>query len=96
VGEALPQEIRILENGVVTTPIRSFGIDSSRILEEVMHASPRNEETQELPSPMAEQIDNENLDDAKKTLEQAEEKLGQYDPEVTGTNTLIGLLETTQ
>ena len=96
VGEALPREIRVLEDGIATTPKRSFGIDSSRILEEVMHASPRNEETKELLSRMAVEIDREDLGEAKKTLGEVEEKLGQDDPEVTGANTLINLLESTQ
>jgi len=96
VGEALPQEIRVLEDGVATSPARSFGMDSSRILSEVMHAKPRNEETEDLLNRMAQEIDQEKLDDAKKTLEQVEEKLGDGDPEVTGANTLISLLESTQ
>jgi predicted ATP-binding protein involved in virulence len=96
VGEALPHEIRILENGIASIPSRSFGMDSNRILEEVMQASPRNEETKDLLSRMAQQIDREDLDEAKKTLGEVEEKLGGDDPEVTGANTLINLLESTQ
>lgn len=96
VGEALPHEIRVLEGEAATTPSRSFGVDSSRILEEVMHVSRRNEETKELLSKMADEIDREDLGEAKKTLGEVEEKLGQDDPEVTGANTLINLLETTQ
>ena len=96
VGEALPHEIRILEGDAATTPSRSFGIDSSRILEEVMHVSRRNEETKELLSKMADEIDREDLGEAKRTLGVVEEKLGQDDPEVTGANTLINLLESTQ
>jgi predicted ATP-binding protein involved in virulence len=96
VGEALPHEIRILEEGAVTTPKHSFGIDSSRILEEVINASARNEETKELLTKMAEQIDREELREAKKSLGEVEQKLGQDDPEVTGANTLINLLESTQ
>lgn len=96
VGEALPHEIRILEGETATTPSRSFGVDSSRILEEVMHVSRRNEETKELLSKMANEIDREDLGEAKKTLGEVEEKLGQDDPEVTGANTLINLLESTQ
>lgn len=96
VGEALPHEIRVLEGDAATTPSRSFGIDSSRILEEVMHVSRRNEETKGLLSRMAEQIDREELGEAKKTLGEVEQKLGQDDPEVTGANTLINLLESTQ
>jgi predicted ATP-binding protein involved in virulence len=96
VGEALPHEIRILEDDAASTPSRSFGIDSSRILEEVMHVSRRNEETKDLLSRMAEQIDREELSEAKKTLGEVEQKLGHDDPEVTGANTLINLLESTQ
>jgi predicted ATP-binding protein involved in virulence len=96
VGEALPGEIRILADGAVTTPSRSFGIDSSRILEEVMQASPRNEQIKGLLSRMAEQIDREDLGAAKSSLQEVEDKLGQDDPEVTGANTLINLLESTQ
>jgi len=61
-----------------------------------MHASPRNEGTKELLSRMAVEIDREDLGDAKKTLGEVEEKLGRDDPEVTGANTLIKLLESTQ
>ncbi len=96
VGEALPQEIRILEKGHAITPPRSFGVDSSRILEEVMHVSRRNDETDALLSRMAREIDAENLDDAKKTLVEVEAKLGKDDPDVTGANSLIGLLEATE
>ena len=96
VGEALPHEIRILEGDAATTPSRSFGIDSSRILEEVMHVSRRNEGTKELLSKMADEIDREDLGEAKRTLGVVEEKLGQDDPEVTGANTLINLLESTR
>ncbi len=96
VGEALPHEIRILEGETATTPLRSFGVDSSRILEEVMYVSRRNEETKELLSKMAGEIDREELSQAKKTLSKVEEKLGRGDPEVIGANTLINLLESTQ
>lgn len=92
----MPREIRVLEDGTATTPKHSFGIDSSRILEEVMLASPRNEETKKLLSRMAVEIDREDLGEAKKTLREVEEKLGQDDPEVTGANTPINLLESTQ
>jgi hypothetical protein len=45
---------------------------------------------------MAEQIDREDLGAAKSSLQEVEDKLGQDDPEVTGANTLINLLESTQ
>jgi predicted ATP-binding protein involved in virulence len=96
IGEALPNEIRILKNGNVSTPKRSFGIDSSRILQEVMHVSSRNEGTQGVLSDLAKAIDREDLDSAKTLVQQIEAKLGEDDPEVTGANTLISLLESTK
>ncbi len=96
VGEALPHEIRILDRGAAFTPPRSFGIDSSRILEEVMHVPRRTEQTDKLLSRMATEIEKEQLDDARKTLAEVEQTLGKDDPEVTGANTLIDLLDTTK
>lgn len=96
IGEALPHEIRILENGQVFTPERSFGIDSSRILEEVMHASSRNEQIKSLLKKMSLLIDKEDLEEARVVLEQVKLELGEDDPEVTGANTLISLLESTR
>ena len=92
----MPREIRVLEDEAATAPPRSFGMDSSRVLEEVMQVSRRNEETRSLLSKMGEQIDREELAEAKKTLGEVEQKLGENDPEVTGANTLINLLESTR
>jgi len=61
-----------------------------------MHVSRRNVETGELLSRLAELIDKEDLEGARNALKLVEEKLGQGDPEVTGANTLIQLLESTQ
>lgn len=96
VGEAQPHEIRLLDNGRAFTPPRSYGVDSSRILEEVMHVPRRNEDTDRLLSRMATEIEQEQLDDARKTLAEVEKKLGKNDPEVTGATTLIDLLDTTK
>ena len=96
IGEALPREIKVLDQGSVSTPPRSFGVDSSRVLEEVMHVSRRNVETGELLSRLAEFIDKEDLGAAREVLKMVEEKLGQDDPEVTGATTLIQLLESTR
>ncbi|MGD0730351.1 MAG: AAA family ATPase [Terracidiphilus sp.] len=96
IGEALPAEIRVLEDWNVSTPNRSFGLDSNRVLQEVMHASPRNEETRAQLSELSEAIDSENLVRAKELVSRVAAELGGGDPEVTGANTLIGLLESTQ
>jgi predicted ATP-binding protein involved in virulence len=43
IGEAQPEEIRLLDGGQTTMPPRSFGIDSNRVLEEVMGTRSRND-----------------------------------------------------
>jgi hypothetical protein len=45
---------------------------------------------------MASEIEKEQLDNARKTLAEVEQTLGKDDPEVTGANTLIDLLDTTK
>jgi predicted ATP-binding protein involved in virulence len=96
IGEALPEEIRILENGGVFKPERSFGLDSSEILEEVMKSNRRDIEVDGLLKRLSELIDQEDMDRAREVLSQVEERLGANDPEVTGANTMINLLESTQ
>ncbi|HEY4357559.1 MAG TPA: AAA family ATPase [Acidobacteriaceae bacterium] len=96
IGEALPEEIRVLDNWEVSIPARSFGLDSNRILQEVMHAPPRNEATQALLSEVSRAINKEDLLRAKELVGRVADELGESDPEVTGANTLISLLESTQ
>jgi predicted ATP-binding protein involved in virulence len=95
IGEALPDEIRILENWDVWTPDHSFGIDSNRILQELMRAPSRNEKTQQLLSELAGKIDTEDLDSAKALVVKLAEELGAGDAEVTRATTLISMLEST-
>jgi predicted ATP-binding protein involved in virulence len=96
IGEALPEQVRILEKGGVFRPERSFGVDSSEILEEVMKSSRRNIEIDRLLKDLSELIDREDIDRARQVLSQVEVRLGANDPEVTGANTLINLLESTR
>jgi predicted ATP-binding protein involved in virulence len=96
IGEALPEEIRILEKGGVSKPERSFGLDSSEILEEVMSSSRRNIEIDRLLKNLSELIDREEINKAREVLSQVEARLGANDPEVTGANTMINLLESTR
>lgn len=96
IGEAIPEEIRILENGGVFKPERSFGVDSDEILEEVMKTNRRNIEIDGLLKHLSDLIDREDIDRAREVLSQVEARLGANDPEVTGANTMLKLLESTQ
>lgn len=93
IGELKPEEIRSLEGNTATIPPRSYGIDSSRILEELMGAESRTHEVREKLDQLAITIDNENFDAAREELDQLEEKVGENDPEVTRARTLMAFLE---
>ncbi len=92
IGEVKPEELRLLEEEV-TTPKRSFGMDSSRVLEEVMDAKPRNESVEKLLRDLFGLIDKEDFDAARKLLLEVEAKLGPDDPETTRAHTLMTFLE---
>jgi predicted ATP-binding protein involved in virulence len=93
IGELKPEEIRLLSGNNVTTPSRSFGIDSSRVLEELMDAKPRDESVANLLSQLFGLIDKEDFDGARSLLPEVETKLGPDDPELTRARTLMTFLE---
>lgn len=96
IGEVLPDEIRLLEDELVTVPQRSFGVDSSRILEEVMEAKSRNETVDTLLRKLFGLIDQEDFSAARNLLPEVEAMLGPDDPEITRARTLMAFLEDTQ
>jgi predicted ATP-binding protein involved in virulence len=93
IGEVKPEEIRLLDGNEVTTPKRSFGIDSSRILEELMDAKPRDESVGIALSQLFDLIDRENFSAARDLLPKVEAELGSDDPEITRARTLMAFLE---
>lgn len=92
IGEVRPEEIRLL-NEEVTIPSRSYGIDSSRILEEVMDAKPRSEPVEALLRNLFALIDKEDFKSAETILRDVEAKLGPDDPEIIRARTLMTFLE---
>jgi predicted ATP-binding protein involved in virulence len=93
IGEVKPEEVRMLEGGEVTTPTRSFGIDSSRVLEELMDATSRNESVEISLRELFGLIDKEDFNGARALLPKVETQLGPDDPEVTRARTLMAFLE---
>jgi len=92
IGELRPEEVRLLDGGQVTTPTRSFGIDSSRVLEELMNANSRNKKVEEKLSELAAAIDREDFLQSEQLLKEVENILGETDPEVTHYRTLMSFL----
>jgi len=93
IGEAYPDEIRLLDDGQTTTPLRSFGIDSSRVLEEVMGAGSRDPAVDSLLKRLYRAIDDEDFESARQLLSDSEAQLGPDDPEVTRARSLMTFLE---
>ncbi|NUN97884.1 MAG: AAA family ATPase [Candidatus Omnitrophica bacterium] len=93
IGELKPEEIRNLEGNDAITPSRSFGIDSSRILEELMGAKSRTQEVQAVLDELARKIHDEDFSAAREDLQRLESSVGEDDPEVTRARTLMAFLE---
>lgn len=91
VGEADPEEVLVLEGGETIRPSRSFGIDSSRILEEVMGAPARDPGTADILSQIATAIDEEDFGLATRLLGKTE--LAEDDPEITRARALMKFLQ---
>jgi predicted ATP-binding protein involved in virulence len=96
VGEVPSVEVRVLENGDDYPAPRSKGIDSSRILDEVMGGTSRREEDRKLIHDLALAIDDENFVEAAKLLGDLKSALGENDPEVTRAMTLMNFLQETK
>ncbi|MBV6434643.1 MAG: DNA replication and repair protein RecF [Bryobacteraceae bacterium] len=93
IGQVTPEEIRVLEGGEAAIPSRSFGMDSSRVLAEVMNAEVRDPNVDSLLARLFSLIDKEDFAGARNVLPEVEARLGADDPEVTRANALMRFLE---
>jgi len=93
IGEVEHDRIQIIANGQVYSPPHSFGVDSSRVLEEVMGADPRAFEVKNLLSQVSREVGAQRFDDARRTLKMLASRLGENDPEVTRVQTLLEFME---
>ena len=93
IGEVEHNRIQIIADGLVYSPSHSYGVDSSRVLEEIMDSEPRAKEVKELLSQMAEAIGKQQYGDARGLIARLVERLGENDPEVTRIRTLLDFVE---
>jgi predicted ATP-binding protein involved in virulence len=93
VGEVEHDRIQIIANGQVYSPTHSFGVDSSRVLEEIMGADPRTEEVNALLSQISQEVGRQQYHGAHELLSSLVAKLGEDDPEVTRIRTLLDFME---
>ena len=97
-GEVESRCVRFLENDdegnvFCTVPNKAYGLDANRVLEELMGAQVRTQKMDHQLKKLFEQIDNEDLFAARKTMNALQKKLGEYDPELTRASSLIKFLE---
>ena len=92
-GEVTPDQVQMLKSGRVSRPVRSFGIDSNRLLEDVMETPPRSQFINQKVRKITKLVDDERRDDAFNAIEELEAYLGESDPETTRARTLLGFLE---
>ena len=93
IGEVEHDRIQIIANGAVYSPSHSFGVDSSRVLEEIMDAGPRNPKVQVLLSEVSQEVGKQRYEKARELLAQLVNRLGEDDPEVTRIRTLLDFME---
>ena len=93
VGELNPDCIHIISDGEVYSPKHSYGIDSSRVLQEIMDTDSRTADMEDKLTRVSRQIDEDRFKDARSSLQSIAETLGEDDPDVVRLNTLISFME---
>lgn len=92
VGEIQRDRIQIMSDGQVYPPTHSYGVDSSRVLEEIMAVPRRSQPVQNLLQNISKAIDVKDFRRAQELLKSLTAQLGEDDPEVTRTRGLIEFL----
>ncbi len=93
IGEVEHDRIHIMTDAEVSSPTHSFGVDSSRVLEEIMDAEPRTRKAQDLLSQVSGEIGKQRYKQSQALLSRLVDVLGESDPEVTRIQTLLDFLE---
>ena len=93
VGEVPHEKIQMIKDGQIYSPSRSFGIDSSRVLEEVMETDSRNPTVEKEIGRIARLISDRKTDEAKAAIKMLSDEIGEGDPEITRARTLLDFME---
>ena len=93
IGEVEHDRIHIIADDEVCSPTHSFGVDSSRVLEEIMDAPSRTTEVEELLKKISQEVGKPRYEKARELLARLIDSLGESDPEVTRIATLLEFME---
>lgn len=93
IGEVPHEKIQMIKDGQIYSPGRSFGIDSSRVLEELMDTKARNAGVDEKISRIARLISDGKGEEARAAIKTLSDEIGEDDPEITRARTLLDFME---
>jgi hypothetical protein len=82
-----------MAEGPVYSPTHSFGVDSSRVLEEIMEVVPRSEAVDSLLHKLSGAIRDRKYRMARTLLVDLATQVGEHDPEVTRAQSLLEFME---
>ena len=92
VGEVPPDRVQIITDGAAFSPKRSFGLDASQVLDEVMDTTPRAAEVHDLLAKISKMIGRDRYNDAKDHLVELVGLVGEDNSEVIRIRTLLDFL----
>jgi predicted ATP-binding protein involved in virulence len=93
IGEVPHEKIQMIKDGQIYSPSWSFGIDSSRVLEELMDTKARNAGVEKKISRIARLISDGKAEEAKAAIKTLSDEIGEDDPEITRARTLLDFME---
>lgn len=93
IGEVNHEQIQMIDGDDVFVPPHSFGVDSSRVLEELMSTKPRNAGVEDKLTKIAKLIGEEKEAEARKAIDTLAEEIGDSDPEITRARLLLDFMD---
>ena len=93
IGELDHDHIHIISDGDVYSPTHSYGVDSSRVLQEIMYTGSRTRQVEDKLTQIGDEIDRDEFKEARNSLESIAKILGENDPDVVRLTTLISFME---
>ncbi|MEM8534817.1 MAG: AAA family ATPase, partial [Chloroflexota bacterium] len=91
VGEVRPEQVILIDNGVVGRPAQSLGMDTNWILRHLMGVAERETDTKQALNWIEELIDDEEYDEAEEAIERLRVTLGDF-PELVDLQTRINMI----
>ena len=93
IGEVNHEQIQMIDGDDVFVPPHSFGVDSSRVLEELMSTKPRNAGVEDKLTKIAKLIGEDKEAEARKAIDALAEEIGDSDPEIIRAKLLLDFLD---